>query len=157
MKVTERVNCPKCTFSPTFNNAWKLSYKDQCYGVKACGWTDNEVKEHIHKTCPDCGFVIACETADYDKLKGKEAWSTSETTKVTTEPKPLAGGRGGMGGMKPEAQAIANACSTNRPAVSTPVVTTPAVRQPLSVVTTPAVPVKCRTCPVEADGTPKTT
>lgn len=156
MKVSERVSCPKCSFAPTFNKEWKLEYKDECYGVKRCGWNDNEVKEHIHKTCPTCGFTMACETADYDKLKGKESWSTAEPAKVTTEPKPLAGGRGGMGGMKPEAQAMANSCTSNRTPVTKPTIVKPAtVTQPVFQKPAPVTPVKCRTCPVEADGTPK--
>jgi hypothetical protein len=164
MKAAERVSCPKCTFAPNHSKAWKLEYKEQCYGAKTCGWEDNEIKEHLHKICPDCGYMFACESFDYDKLKrGTDAWTTNGVATPTVKPIEALGantrpGHGGMGNVKPELQAAVSACSAHRtPVVLAPVVR-PAVstRQPVTVYTPPAVttPVKCRTCPVTADGKP---
>jgi hypothetical protein len=159
MKASERVSCPKCTFAPTFSKDWKMEYKDECYGLKKCGWSDNEVKEHLHKTCPDCGYTMACETSDYDKLKRGDKWNTAETVVAVTEGIMGANknpGHGGMGNVKPEVQAMVNSCAANR--TVTPITRPAAVRQPVTVFTSPAVttPVKCRTCPVTADGKPIT-
>jgi hypothetical protein len=156
MKFTERVSCPKCTFAPTFSKEWKVEYKDECYGLKKCGWNDNDIKEHVHKICPECGYTMACETADYDKLK-RGQWNTTDGNGEFVAPDNT--GVRHKNAVKPEVQAQIDALKSNKPVVTKPVVTVASKFQPVVAkpfVKTPVVATKCRTCPVTANGNPVT-
>lgn len=147
MKLNEKADCPKCGFKPTFQEKWKVQYKDKCYVSSTCGWKDSEVDEHLHQECPTCGYTFAVETADYDKLKNKDVWNSaagSDLGKVTTPP-TVNGGRGGMGGVKEDVKPLIASCTANR-SQAAPVQRIP---QPTTVYTPPK-PARCRTCPVEA-------
>ena len=153
-KMDTKKICPKCEFKPTYSVAWDLEYKETCYQNSTCGWKDTVIKEHMHMKCPECGYVVAAPTADYDVLSGNVWTSASATERITTAPTPV-----GKNPVKASVQPLITACTANRgttggvtqPKPATPVT----VLKPNTFVQTPMVAPKCRTCPVEADGTPR--
>lgn len=158
-KMDTKMVCPKCEFKPTYSETWKLEYKDQCYQNSTCGWKDNVIKEHMHMKCPECGYVEAAPTADYDVLSGNVWTSAASTTEVITKaPAPV-----GKNPVRADVLPLITACTANRGTtggVAQPNATPEApvtVLKPNTFVQKPLTPAKCRQCPVEADGTPKAT
>lgn len=85
-------NCPKCGWKSTFHDKWEVSYVEECDPEKNklhafCTWADEAIAEHLHVTCPACGFKDCAPCADYDEVRGA-SWSTgmSEAIPVATTP-----------------------------------------------------------------------
>ena len=65
--------CIKCGFENTgaVQVAGNVEYKDKCYAYGKCGWEDRDVEEHLHVSCPNCGYVTAEPCRDYAEQKAK--------------------------------------------------------------------------------------
>ena len=157
LKLDQKLNCPKCGFRPTFQVTWKLEYKDECksysYG-STCDW-DSDVSEHLHQECPACGYMLAVACEDNASVT-PDKWTTGTTGKPVAPVKPV-----GRNPVRKEIQPLITACNANRastrgvvqPAKVTPIVNHATTRQNnyTHAPVTPVVPVKCRTCPVDAE------
>lgn len=80
--LDRRARCVKCGFYPTLQKEWKLEYKAGCknYGYnKDCDW-NNEVDEHIHQECPECGYAFPVACADHASV-APDKWTTGQTVK----------------------------------------------------------------------------
>jgi len=62
----QKTLCPKCGFAPTFQKQWSMDYVEECSPDSDCVWEDEDVKEHMHMNCPDCGFELVVPCLDYD-------------------------------------------------------------------------------------------
>lgn len=141
-KFDSRKQCPKCDFQPTFGKPWIKEYHEKCYGAQ-CSWKE-DVEEHLHQKCPECGYFFPVPTMDY---KGTVLWNT-ETTVVNPEVLPRQ--TQVVQGKFPMRQDVQNVLATSLN------------KQPNSITdlsgrnfyTPPVVtdnrPVRCRTCPVDA-------
>jgi len=69
--------CSKCGFRPIVgdtNRKWKLEYKENDY---SCDWEDPDVDEHLHMTCPVCGYEVIMPCKDYESKKNN-SWSVEK-------------------------------------------------------------------------------
>ena len=150
-KLNKKLDCPKCGFRPTFQVSWKLEYKDECktYAYQnSCTW-DSDVTEHLHQECPDCGYTlpVACED---NETVAPDKWTTG-TGNVTVPPVSV-----NKNAVKADNHPMNTACNAHagrgvtQTAKVTPIINHAQARRN-NYVQTPVVPVKCRTCPVDAE------
>ena len=95
--MSEYKECPKCGFKNTEDapiaaerKRWKLKYEDRCFSV-GCKWADEDVREHLHIFCPDCGYQVGVQGCnDYKQLKEKvtkradAGWTQNTNTHSST-------------------------------------------------------------------------
>jgi len=132
-KLDTNKKCIKCGYFPSFQKSWILEFNDDCssFGYNRCDWDDSQTKEHLHVTCPECGYKVNAPCLDMDEVVGG-TWSTAtelaKTEAVSTVVAPV----------KPPTPYSAPAR-----------VETPGYVAPVTPVSTPDQPAKCRTCPVD--------
>lgn len=66
--MSEKIVCGKC--GESFDKL-TIEYKSKCYSTANCGWSDSDVDEHLHMTCPVCGYTEAEACKDYQERKAE--------------------------------------------------------------------------------------
>lgn len=137
--LDRQMKCVKCGFRPTFTSNWKLEFKNDCthYGYNNCDWDATDTKEHLHQTCPDCGYRINVSCEDSETVKAN-TWSTTSPDAVKSS--------NGYGVMNSETKALVEA---NKKLAGTPVNSTVGTLVN-RFNAKPVKPAKCCSCPVDA-------